>query len=298
MDAATPLRLALQSAKLSPMTSRRSFLHAMGVGSAAMALPRELFAGARSAKLDAVGLQLFTTRALMAKDVEGTLATVAGIGYKEVEFAGYFNREPSALRATLDQLKLTSPSCHVGLDAVEGGFDATVAAAKTIGHKWVVVASVPGRFFQTADSLKELAQRFNAIGKRAKDAGLRYGYHNHNVEFKAVDGTIPLELLLNETDPALVDFEMDAYWVTQGGGDPLALINKFPGRFKLLHAKDASGPPDQKMRDVGSGVIDWKKIFASRKKAGVEHVFVERDDAPDPVASITASYNFLHNLSF
>jgi sugar phosphate isomerase/epimerase len=198
----------------------------------------------------------------------------------------------------LDRLKLKSPSCHLGLDAVEGGFAATAAAAKTMGHEWLVVASVPGRLFESVASLKELAQRFNAIGKRANDAGLRYGYHNHNVEFKAVEGTIPLELLLSETDPALVDFEMDVYWVTQGGGDPFALINKFPGRFKLLHAKDASGPPDQKMRDVGAGVIDWKKLFSQRKKAGVQHVFVERDDAPDPVASITASYNFLHKLSF
>jgi sugar phosphate isomerase/epimerase len=280
------------------MTSRRTFLETLGVATAAAALPGELFAGMRTAKLDAIGLQLYTVRSLMAKDVEGTLATVAGVGYREVEFAGYFNREPAALRATLDKLKLTSPSCHLGLPAVEAGFDATAAAAKTLGHKWLIVASVPGQFFQSTASLKELAQRFNAIGKRAKDAGLRYGYHNHNVEFKAVDGTIPLELLLSETDPALVDFEMDVYWVTQGGGDPLALINKYPGRFHLLHAKDASAAPESAMRDVGSGVIDWKKIFAERKKAGVEHVFVERDDAQDAIASITASYNFLRNLSF
>lgn len=280
------------------MPTRRTFLQTLGVATAAAALPRELVAGAPSAKLTPIGLQLYTVRSLMSKDVDGTLATVAGVGYREVEFAGYFNREPAALRATLDRLKLKSPSCHLGLDAVESGFDATAAAAKTIGHQWVVVASVPGKLFESVASLKELARRFNAIGKRARDAGLRYGYHNHNVEFRAVEGTIPLELLLSETDPALVDFEMDVYWVTQGGGDPLALIKKFPGRFKLLHAKDSSGPPDQKMRDVGSGVIDWKMIFAARKKAGVEHVFVERDDAPDPVASITASYNFLHNLSF
>jgi sugar phosphate isomerase/epimerase len=280
------------------MTSRRTFLETLGVATAAAALPGELFAGMRSARLDAVGLQLYTVRALMAKDVEGTLATVAGIGYREVEFAGYFNRDPAALRAALDKLKLTSPSCHLGLDAVETGFDATAAAAKIVGHKWVVVASVPGRFFQSVASLKELAQRFNAIGKRAKDAGLRYGYHNHNVEFKAVEGTIPLELLLSETDPALVDFEMDAYWVTQGGGDPLALIDKFPGRFRLLHAKDASAAPESAMRDVGAGVIDWKRILSEKKKAGIEHVFVEHDQPADPVASITASYNFLHNLSF
>jgi sugar phosphate isomerase/epimerase len=280
------------------MTNRRSFLQALGVAAAASALPRDLLAGSARARIDPVGLQLYTVRSLMAKDVDGTLATVAGVGYREVEFAGYYNHDPAALRATLDRLKLKSPSCHLGLDAVEGGFAATSAAAKTIGHEWVIVASVPGRFFQSVASLKELAQRFNAIGKRARDAGLRYGYHNHNVEFKPVEGSVPLEVLLSETDPALVDFEMDVYWVTQGGGDPLALINKFPGRFKLMHAKDASGPPDQAMRDVGSGVIDWRAIFAQHKKAGVEHVFVERDDAPDPVASITASYKFLHNLSF
>ncbi len=280
------------------MTNRRSFLHALGVAAAASALPRDLFAGVGATRIGPVGLQLYTVRSLMSKDVDSTLAMVASVGYREVEFAGYYNHEPAALRATLDRLKLKSPSCHLGLDAVEGGFDATAVAAKTMGHEWVVVASVPGRFFQSVASLKELAQRFNAIGKRAKDAGLRFGYHNHNVEFKPVEGTVPLELLLSETDPALVDFEMDVYWVTQGGGDPLALINKFPGRFKLMHAKDSSGPPDQKMRDVGSGVIDWRAIFAQYKKAGVEHVFVERDDAPDPVASITASYEFLHKLSF
>jgi sugar phosphate isomerase/epimerase len=280
------------------MTNRRAVLRALGVATAAAALPRDLFAAIGAAKLDAVGLQLYTVRTLMSKDVEATLATVAGIGYREVEFAGYFSREPAALRATLDRLKLRSPSCHVGLDAVEASFDATAAAAKTMGHSWLIVASVPGKFFVSVASLKELAARFNAIGKRARDAGLRYGYHNHNVEFKPVEGTVPLELLLAETDPALVDFEMDAYWVTQGGGDPFALIDKFPGRFHLLHAKDASGPPRQEMRDVGGGVIDWKRLFAERKKAGIEHVFVEHDSAPDPVASITASYNFLHNLSF
>ena len=280
------------------MTSRRTFLETLGTAVAVTALPRELFAREPIAKLDTVGLQLYTVRSLMAKDVEGTLATVAGIGYREVEFAGYFNREPAALRAMLDGLKLKSPSCHVGLDAVEAGFDATAAAARTLGHKWLVVASVPGRFFQSVASLKELAQRFNAAGKRAKGAGLRYGYHNHNIEFKAVEGAVPLEVLLSETDPALVDFEMDAYWVTQGGGDPLALINKFPGRFHLLHAKDASAAPESAMRDVGAGVIDWRKIFSERKKAGIEHVFVEHDQPADAVASITASYKFLHNLSF
>jgi len=295
--AVLPLRPAAHGAKLTAMTSRRTFLQTLGVATAA-ALPRGLLAGIRAAKLDTVGLQLYTVRSLMAMSVETTLTTVAGIGYREVEFAGYFGREPAALRATLDRLQLTSPSCHVGLDDVEAGFDATVAAAKAMGHQWLIVASVPGRFFQNVASLKELARRFNAIGKRVKDAGFRYGYHNHNIEFKAVEGKVPLELLLAETDSALVDFEMDAYWVTQGGADPFALIDRFPGRFHLLHAKDASGPPAREMRDVGAGVIDWKRLFANRKKAGIEHVFVEHDSPLDPVASITASYHYLRTLSF
>jgi sugar phosphate isomerase/epimerase len=280
------------------MTTRRTFLEALGAGSVAAALPRDLVAAARAARLGAVGLQLYTVRSLMARDVDATLATVARVGYREVEFAGYFNRSPAALRATLDRLKLTSPSCHLALADVEGGFDATTAAARTLGHQWIVVASVPSHFFASVAALKELAGRFNAIGRRAHGAGLRFGYHNHDIEFQPVEGAVPLEVLLSETDPALVDFEMDVYWVTHGGGDPLTLISKFPGRFRLLHAKDTSGPPERAMRDVGAGVIDWKKIFAERRRAGIEHVFVEHDSAPDPVASITASYRYLHNLSF
>jgi sugar phosphate isomerase/epimerase len=289
-------------------TTRRTFLGALGAlgagaaaAAAAAAVPRPLLAGGvenSRAHLDAVGLQLYTVRSLMAKDVDGTLATVATVGYREVEFAGYFNREPAALRGTLDRLRLRAPSCHLGLNDVEAGFDATAAAARTLGHEWLIVASVPEHFYESVASLKELAARFNAIGKRARDAGLRYGYHNHDAEFRPVQGTIPLELLLAETDPALVDFEMDAYWVTEGGSNPLALIGKFPGRFKLLHAKDAGPAPGHAMRDVGAGTINWKAILADRKKAGIAHVFVEHDNPPDPIASITASYNYLHSLSF
>jgi sugar phosphate isomerase/epimerase len=234
----------------------------------------------------------------MAADVEGTIRRVAAVGYREVEFAGYFNREPAKLRATLDESGLRAPSCHLGLDALEGDFDATAAAAKTLGHKWVIVASVPGRFFQSTSSLKELAGRFNAAGKRARDAGLRYGYHNHNVEFRPVEGVVPLELLLSETDPALVDFELDVYWATQGGADPLALFDRHKGRFHLLHVKDSSGAPAHEMRDVGAGTIDWKAIFRARRTSGAEHFIVEHDQPTDAFASISASYRYLKSLEF
>jgi sugar phosphate isomerase/epimerase len=280
------------------MISRREFVHSAALAAAAASVPRALRAIPGAARLDRVGLQLYTVRSEMGRNVEATLARVAAIGYKEVEFAGYFNREPAALRGTLDKLGLAAPSTHLGLGALENQWNATAASAKTLGHRWVVVASVERGALDSVASLKALAGRFNAVGRKARDAGLRYGYHNHNAEFKVVEGAVPLEVLLSETDPALVDFEMDVYWVTQGGGDPLALVAKYPGRFHLVHAKDSSGAPAHEMRDVGAGTIDWKKFFAQRTKAGIEHVFVEHDEPKDPFASATASYKYLKSLDF
>lgn len=280
------------------MVSRREFIGSAALAAAAASVPRPLRSLPAAARLDRVGLQLYTVRSEMAKGVESTLERVAAIGYKEVEFAGYFDREPAGLRATLDKLGLASPSTHVGLGELETQWDATAAAAKTLGHRWLVVASVERRALDSVASLKALAARFNAVGRKARDAGLRYGYHNHSAEFRMVEGAVPLEVLLSETDPALVDFEMDVYWVTQGGGDPLALIAQHPGRFHLVHAKDSGGPPAHEMRDVGAGTIDWKKFFAQRRKAGVEHVFVEHDEPIDPFASVAASYKYLTALEF
>ncbi|MFI5244067.1 MAG: sugar phosphate isomerase/epimerase family protein [Gemmatimonadales bacterium] len=281
------------------MISRREFVQTAALAAAATAVPRSLRALPGAARLDRLGLQLYTVRSEMAKSVESTLERVASIGYKEVEFAGYFNREPAKLRETLDKLGLAAPSTHLGLGALENQWDATAASARTLGHRWVVVASVGERgAYDSIASIKALAGRFNAVGRKARDAGLRYGYHNHNAELKVVEGAVPLHVLLSETDPALVDFEMDVYWVTQGGGDPLALIVKYPGRFHLVHAKDSSGAPAHEMRDVGAGTIDWKMFFAQRKKAGIEHVFVEHDAPSDPFASVAASYKYLKALEF
>lgn len=281
------------------MTSRREFVRAVAATAAASAVPRALRALPGADRLGRIGLQLYTVRSEMAKSVESTLERVAAIGYKEVEFAGYYNREPARLRDTLDTLGLSAPASHLGLGALENLWDATALTAKTLGHRWVIVASVGERgAFESVASIKALARRFNAIGTRARDAGLRYGYHNHNAEFRAVEGAVPLEVLLAETDPALVDFEMDVYWVTQGGGDPLALIAKHPGRFHLVHAKDASGAPAHEMRDVGAGTIDWRRFFAQRRRAGVEHVFVEHDSPKEPFASVTASHKYLKALEF
>ena len=287
------------------MTTRRQFITTGAAAAAAFASRPSLALSsghlarpAAAEKLGTIGLQLYTVRREMGVSVEDTLRRVAAVGYREVEFAGYFSRDPSALRATLDALALSAPSCHVGLDAVEAQFGATVAAAKTLGHRWVTVASTPRSHFQSVAAIKALATRFTEAGRRLRDVGMRFAYHNHNIELTAVEGAIPLDVLLGESDPALVDFEMDLYWTVQGGADPLAYFARFPGRFRLVHLKDSAGAPAHEMRDVGSGTIDWKAIFAKHRQAGVAHYIVEHDSPRDAYASVTASYQYLRAVEF
>jgi sugar phosphate isomerase/epimerase len=281
------------------MTNRRQFLGTLSAAAAAAALPGALRAMSRRERLDRCGVQRYTVRAEMAKSVENTLEAVAKAGYREVEFAGYFGRQPAALRAQLDSLRLTAPSVHVGIDVLESDWAVQVASAKVIGHKTLIVPSVDRRKLPAVTDWKALAARFNALGKKAAAEGLRIGYHNHNFEFPPLEGgPRPFDVLVGETDPTLVDFEMDLYWITFAGADPLAYFARYPGRFKFVHVKDGGPRPEFEMRDVGAGTIDWKAIFQRRKLAGIEHVFVEHDQPKDPLASIQASARYLQQLEF
>jgi sugar phosphate isomerase/epimerase len=249
-------------------------------------------------KLSKIGLQLYTVRDLMKADMPGTLAKVAAAGYQEVEFAGYFDRTPAQVVQLLRQNNLTSPSSHLPLEAFERDAAATVATAKAIGNEWATVPWIPEDRRKTTDDWKSLAASLNKFGAQAKSQGLRLAYHNHDFEIRPVQGVRPLDLLLSGTDPSLVDFEMDLYWVVFGGGDPLDFFNRYPGRFVMVHVKDSAGPPDNKMVDVGSGKIDFRTIFAQSDKAGIKHYFVEHDQPADPIATITNSARYLHALTF
>lgn len=270
----------------------------MAAASAAVNVAGSLRPRVPAAMLGRIGLELYTVRNEMQVNVEDTLDRVAAIGYRDVEFAGYFGREPAALRAKLDTLRLEAVASHVSLKDVETNWDSTASAAKTLGHKWLIVASLERGAFASVASLKAVAARLNEIGRRAAGAGLRFGYHNHSGEFTLVEGAVPFDVLLSETNSKLVDFEMDVYWITKGGADPLAYFAKYPGRFHLIHAKDSSGPPALEMRDVGAGTIDWKRVFAARAQAGIERVFVEHDNPKDAWASVRASYKYLRDLVF
>jgi len=248
-------------------------------------------------RIDHVGLQLYTVRDEMKKDVEATIARVAATGYTEVEFAGYFGKKPAEVRAVLDRHGLTAPSAHFGSIAPDAWRE-TLEAAHVIGHRYVVVPWIPVEARTGVDGYKKIAADFNRAAEQAHAAGLQFAYHNHDFEFAPVEGKLPYDVLLAETDPKLVQMEMDLYWITKGGQDPLAYFTRWPGRFPMVHVKDSMGPPDNKMADVGAGTIDWKRIFAKQQQAGIKHFFVEHDQPADAFASIKASCDYLKRLEF
>ena len=253
-------------------------------------------------KLEKIGVQLYTVRSLLQRDFEGTLARIAEIGFKEIEFAGYYDRTPNQVKTVLETLKLESPSGHMPYEALADGsaWARVLDTANRIGHKYVVIAWTPQEERQTLDDWKRVAEKFNRAGQAAKDAGLIFAYHNHDFEFKSVgQGPIPFDLLLAETDPELVKIEMDLYWITLGGFDPLQYFRTNPGRFPMVHVKDMKrGGAAPEMVDVGQGDIDFKVIFARRDQAGIRHFFVEHDEPPDPLRSIETSYRYLRHLEF
>jgi sugar phosphate isomerase/epimerase len=253
----------------------------------------------------------------MKTDFEGTIAKVAATGYKEVEFAGYFDHSPKDVRAILDKNGLSSPSCHVGYDVVEKKWPETLDAAHTVGHSYIVCPWIDEKQRVEPDGWKRAAELFNRAGEASKKAGIQFGYHNHSFEFVPSDtigGKLPYDFFLAEMDPKLVAMELDLCWISVAGKDPLAYFDKYPGRFPLVHVKDwvndgstssgykgAMGQSVQftgRLADVGQGSIDWKRIFAQSEKGGIKHYFVENDEPKSAFDDIKISYTYLHNLQF
>ena len=256
---------------------------------------------AGGAKIRPIGVQLYTVRDEMKRDVAATLARVAQIGYTEVEFAGYFDHTPSEIRAMLDANRLTAPSAHVPLQMLQADLSGVLAAAKTIGHQYIVCPWLdPSQRGSSVEAWKTFGATLTDIGRQVQQAGLQFAYHNHDFEFTKIGDAVPFDVLLANSDPQLVKLEMDLYWATKAGQDPLAWFAKYPGRFPLVHVKDGSAGK-MEMEPVGSGSIDWKRIFAKRELAGIKHYFVEHDNAADgpggAFASITSSYNYLSALT-
>jgi sugar phosphate isomerase/epimerase len=250
---------------------------------------------AKSAPAPRIGLQLYTLRDLMAKSVPETLKLVASIGYREVEFAGYFDHKPKALRELLDGEGLAAPATHILLENLPKDFESSIEAAHVLGHKYIVVPYLNDEQRGTGiDAYKRLAEQFSTLGERCSNAGIRFAYHNHDFEFHKVDGQIPYDILLAETDPQYVSMELDLYWITKAQLDPVNYFRKHPGRFPLWHVKDMD--EEGNFADVGQGVIDFERIFAAADIAGLEHSFVERDHTDDPIRTIRHGFQALGKI--
>jgi sugar phosphate isomerase/epimerase len=286
------------------MITRRSFLATMGAVAVSACRQSAPQSGAQTAaasrRLERVGIQLYSVRDEMQKDVAATLARLSEIGYREVEFAGYFGKSPGEIRQLLERNQLTAPSTHVPYEMLKGNWDQTLDQAMAMGHQWVTIPWLAPNLRGSVSSWKAVAADFNRGAERAKSKGLRFAYHNHEFEFKPVEGQVPLDILLADTDPALVDFELDVYWTVNGGADPLAYFRRHPTRFPLLHIKDSAGPPDHKQVDVGAGTINFASVFrldADQRKT-VKHAFIEHDQPPDPFAFAKKSFDYLSRLEF
>lgn len=278
---------------------RRTFLGALAGGIAGLGL---LGCGGSSAEAGAPwrrqpGVQLYTVRTLMERDVSATLEAVAAVGYREVETAGLFGVPPAEFRALLDRHGLVSPAAHTPIEALRQDAEAALADARAIGQRWVVVPWLD-ESERSPEGYRRVAAELNRFGALAEERGQRVAYHNHDFEFVPLEGGgTGYDILVTETDPELVDLELDLFWASKAGRDPVALFERHPGRFPLTHVKDlAERGGVQEQAVVGEGQIDFGRIFAHADLAGLQHYFVEHDNPADPLESIRASHAHLQRL--
>ena len=290
---------------------RRKFLRSTAAASAVLAANPLYFCTPAQRKPDVeIGLQIYTLRDQLREDIEGTLRKVADLGYSYIEVFGYregayFGIPVRDMRALIDGLGLKVPSGHTGTGATEpelegtiiNGWERAVADAKAMGQEYIVCAYLVESERQSIDDYKRLSELFNRAGEVCKTYGIQFGYHNHDFEFFEMDGQIPYDVLLAETDPELVQMELDIYWIKKAGYSHLDYFSRHPGRFPLWHVKDMEDSPEKAFAEVGSGLLDWPEAFAARELAGMRYFFVEQDVCKrPPLESLAMSYQYLQSI--
>ena len=266
---------------------RRDFVKTATAGLTLTALTGKLLGQAPGSVFDAkanikeFGLQLYTIRNVMPKDPKGVLKRVAAMGYKQVEsFEGgkgmFWGMKNTEFKKYMDDLGMQIISSHCN---IEKNFERKANEAAKIGMKYLIDAWIGPQ--KDIDTFKKFANKFNQCGEVCKKAGLRFAYHNHDYPFLPVDGQVPLDVMMQETDPAIVDFEMDIYWVVTAGEDPIKWFNKYPNRFRLCHIKDRKKNALLSDKDAscvaGQGQIDFPKILDAGKKNGLQYFIVEQE---------------------
>lgn len=258
-----------------------------------------------AAPLDRIGLQLYTLREAIELDLRGTLEKVAKIGYSELEAASgskghYYGMMPGDFSSMVRDMGMYLRSTHVLVSnpyvsvspTLKNGLQKLVDDAADAGQQYLVCAFLFPEERESLDQYKQHAELFNEAGEACRKAGLQFAYHNHDFEFESLEGEIPYELLLSQTDPELVKMELDLYWVAKVGLDPVTWFEREPGRFPLWHIKDMAKTEEKEFTEVGNGSIDFGRIFKASDTAGLDYYFVEQDETPgDPFISIQTSFD-------
>lgn len=292
---------------------RRTFLTALSGTAAATGIGRKLAWAEELHRVNTIGIQLYTVRDALKLDYDGTLAKLAEIGYREVESGGGHDKPAKEMRETLKRHGLTSPSYHVDWKSLGEDWPRVIEDNKIVGRTYLVNPWIDEAVRDQPDGWKHAADTLNTAGETAKKAGIQFAYHNHWVEFVPLaDGKLPYDILLENCDANFVKMEMDLGWITVGGQDPLKYFARYPGRFCIVHVKDVHEVPDAPsvrssrfagenmtiLADVGTGVIDWKRIFAHSEEAGIKHYFVEHDNPNNSLETARVSYQYLEKLRF
>lgn len=283
---------------------RRNFLKTAGGFAAGLAIAPYACSGASSSNevvsTNTFGLQLYTLRDDFPKDPKGILAKVASYGYKQIEsyegaqgmFWGMTNKE---FKAYMDELGMSIISSHCDID---NDFERKAAEAAEIGMKYLIC---PWRSQEKLDDYYAVAEDFNAKGEICKANGIKFAYHNHAYTFTTIDGIFPHDILMENTDPALVEHEMDIYWVVTAGQDPIEWIKKYPNRFTLCHMKDRMKNAEEAEATcvLGTGMIDFQTIVNEAKANGMKYYIVEQEryDGTTPLASAEANATYMNQLS-
>jgi sugar phosphate isomerase/epimerase len=307
------------------MNQRRKFLKQTAIlGLGSVLFQQELMAKGLlgKPKFPNEGLQLFTLFGVLDQDPKGYLEKISKVGYKEIESAfsklgGYYGMKPKEFATTLKDLGMVWRSHHVlgapfkmpagakmpiGADGkpmvippmknLRDNYQELIDQAAEGGVTYLVCANTP---IGTLDEVKASIEVLNKASVAAKKAGLLFAYHNHDAEFKAIEGVIPYDLLLSQTDPDLVKMELDLAWALKAGKDPVEMFKANKGRFHLWHVKDLD-KNREKVIEVGKGDFDFKRIFDHASDSGMKYFFIEQDGAPSPIENITTSYHYIHQL--
>jgi len=277
------------------MKTRRTFLKESGAFAlGSMFLPSFDLS---DSKIKNPGIQLYTFRKEMLADAAGTLKQIAALGFKQIESAGsdkgnYYGLKPKEIKQICSDLGMTLRSGHIHVDEK---WQQTIDEAQETGQEYMICSSMPAKG-QTADNYKKTAEAFNKNGEDCKKANIKFGYHNHDYEFESENGKVLYDVLVENTDPSLVNLELDLGWVIAAGKDPIAYFNNYPGRFPLWHLKDMD-LAKKHSTEFGKGGLDIKKMFNNASKAGMKYFFVEQEEyTSSPAESMKINMDYLKKL--